>query len=89
MKVDDDSADCYRRDLRMHVVSRNTARELNGKRTEKGKKESVRAEQPLRVACSQEGAYEALEGQRRDDVARNGIECTSVPRAISSSCALL
>ena len=81
MKVDDDSADCYSKDLRMHVVSRNTARELNGKRTEKEKKESMGAEQFLRVACSQQEAYEALKGQRRDDVARNGIGCTSVPRA--------
>jgi len=31
--------------------------------------------------CSQERAYETLEEQRRDDVARNGIECISVPRA--------
>ncbi len=61
MKIDDDSADCCSRDLRMYVVSRNTARELNGKRTEKGKKESVRTEQFLRIACSQERAYEALE----------------------------
>lgn len=81
MEVDDDSAGCYSRDLRMHVIPRNTARELNDKRTEKGKKKSVRAEQSLRVACSQERAYEALERQRRDGVTRNGIECTSVPRA--------
>jgi len=81
MEVDDDPAGCYSRDLRMHVVPRNTARGLDGKRTEEGKKESVGAEQPLRVACSQEGAYEALEGQRRDGVVRNGIGCTSVPRA--------
>jgi len=45
----------------MYVVPRNTARGLNDKRTEEGKKESVGAEQPLRVACSQEKAYEALE----------------------------
>ncbi len=81
MKIDDDSADCYSRDLRMHVVSRNTARELNDKRTEKGKKKSIRAEQSLRIACSQERTYEALEKQRRDGVTRNEIECTSVPRA--------
>ena len=61
MKIDDDSADCCSRDLWMYVVSRNTARELNDKRTEEGKKESVRAEQFLRIACSQERTYEALE----------------------------
>jgi len=61
MEVDDDPAGCCSRDLRMYVVPRNTARGLDGKRTEEGKKESVGAEQPLRVACSQEGAYEALE----------------------------
>jgi hypothetical protein len=33
------------------------------------------------VVCSQEGAYEALEEQRRDGAARSGIECTFVPRA--------
>jgi len=65
----------------MYVVPRNTARGLNDKRTEEGKKESVGAEQPLRVACSQEKAYEALEWQRRDGVARNGIGCTFMPRA--------
>ena len=85
MNVDNDSADCYSRDLRMHVVSRNTARELNDKRTEKGKKKSVIAEQFLRIACSQERAYEALERQRRDDVTRNEIECISVSRATDES----
>jgi hypothetical protein len=81
MEVDDDLAGCYSGDLRMHVVPRNTTRRLDDKRTEEGKKESVGAKQPLRVACSQEVAYEALEGQRREGVARNGIGCTSVPRA--------
>jgi len=31
---------------------------------------TAREQRPLRVACSQEGAYEALEGQRRDCVAQ-------------------
>ena len=47
----------------------------------RGKRKSLRAEQPSRVACSQEGAYEASEKQRRDDVARNRIGCTFVSRA--------
>ncbi len=85
MKIDEDSADCYSRDLRMHIISRNTARELNDKRTEKRKKKSVKIEQFLRVACSQERAYEALEKQRRDDVTLNEIECISVSRATDES----
>ena len=52
MKINNDSADYYSEDLRMHVASRNTARELNGKREKEGKKESVRVKQSLRVACS-------------------------------------
>ena len=78
------SADCYREDFRIHILSRNTARELDGKRTEEGKKEPLRAEQPLRVACSQEGAYEDSEEQRRDGVARNEIECTSYRERLMS-----
>jgi len=39
------------------------------------------AGQPLRVVCSQEGAYEAVEEQRRDGAACSGIGCTFVPRA--------
>ncbi len=85
MKIDEDSADCYSRDLRMHIISRNTARELNDKRTEKRKKKSVKIEQFLRVACSQERAYEALEKQRRDNVTLNEIECISVSRATDES----
>jgi len=85
MKIDDDSADCYSRDLWMHVISRNTARELNDKRTKKRKKKSVRTEQFLRIACNQEKAYKALERQRRDDVTRNEIECISVLRATDES----
>ncbi len=85
MKIDDDSADCHSKDLRMHVVSRNTARELNDKRTEKRKKKSVRIEQFLRIACSQEKTYEALERQRRDDVTLNKIKCISVSRATDES----
>jgi len=81
MEINDDPAGCFIEDLRMHIVSRNTARELDGKRTKKGKQELLRAEQPLRVACSQERAYEASEKQRRDCVARNGIERAFVPRA--------
>ncbi len=52
MKINNDSANYYSKDLRMHVISRNTARELNDKRKEKKKKKSVRAEQFLRIACS-------------------------------------
>jgi len=85
MNIDEDSADCYSKDLRMHIISRNTARELNDKRTEKRKKKSVKIEQFLRVACSQERAYEALEKQRRDDVTLNEIECISVSRATDES----
>ena len=81
MKINDDSADCFIEDLRMHIVSRNTARELNGKRTKKGKQNLLRTEQFLRVACNQERAYEASEKQRRDCVTRNEIECAFVPRA--------
>ncbi len=51
--------------------------ELNDKRTEKGKKKSLRTEQFLRIACSQERAYEDSERQRKDDVTRNEIECIS------------
>jgi len=69
----------------MHIISRNTARELNDKRTEKRKKKSVKIEQFLRVACSQERAYEALEKQRRDNVTLNEIECISVSRATDES----
>ena len=69
------SADCYREDFQIHILSRNIARELNDKRTEKEKKKSLRAEQFLRIACSQENAYEGSERQRRDDVTRNEIEC--------------
>ena len=65
----------------MHIVPRNTARGLDGKRTKEGKQDLLGAEQPLRVACNQEGAYKASEEQRRDCVARNGIECAFVPRA--------
>ena len=81
MKINDDSADCFIEDLRMHIVSRNTARELNGKRTKEVKQELLRAGQFLRVACSQERAYEASVKQRRDCVARNEIERAFVPRA--------
>ncbi len=35
MKMNDDSADCYSEDLRMHIVSRNTARELNDKESKR------------------------------------------------------
>ena len=65
----------------MHIVPRNTARELDSKRTKEGKQELLRAGQSLRVVCSQEGAYEALDEQRRDGVARNGIGCAFVPIA--------
>ncbi len=85
MKIDEDSADCYSRDLWMHIISRNTARELNDKRTEKRKKKSVKIEQFLRVACNQERAYKALEKQRRDDVTLNEIECISVSRETDES----
>ncbi len=81
MEINDDSAGCFIEDLRMHIVSRNTARELNDKRTKKGKQNLLRAEQSLRVACNQEGAYEASEKQRRDCVTRNEIECAFVSRA--------
>jgi len=57
------------------------ARGLDSKRTKEGKQELLGAGQPLRVVCSQEGAYEDLEEQRRDGVARNGIECIFVLRA--------
>ena len=80
MKIGDDSAGCYSEDLRMQIVSRDTARGLDGKRTEEGKQELLGAEQSLRVECGQEGAYEALEKQRRDDVARDGIGSTFAPR---------
>jgi len=50
-------------------------------REQEGKLELLGAGQSLRVGCSQEGAYEALEEQRRDGVARDGIGCTFVPRA--------
>lgn len=85
MEIDDDPAGCYGGDLRMHIVPRNTVRELDGKGTEEGEKESVGAEQPLKIACNQEGAYEALEAQRRDGMACNGIGCISVPRAADGS----
>jgi len=81
MEINDDPAGCSIGDLRMHIVPRNTARRLDGKRTKEGKQELLGAGQPLRVACSQEGAYEASEEQRRDCVARNGIGCAFVPRA--------
>lgn len=58
-------------------MPRNIARGLDDKRTEKRKKKPLRVEQPLRVACCQEGAYEDLERQRRDNVTRNRIECIS------------
>jgi hypothetical protein len=85
MEIDDDPAGCYSGDLRMHIVPRNTVRGLDGKRTKEGKQELLGAGQPLRVVCSQEGAYEALEEQRRDGVARNGIGCTFVPRAANGA----
>ncbi len=44
MKINDDSADCFIKNLRMHIASRNTARELNGKRIKKKKQELLRAE---------------------------------------------
>ncbi len=78
------SAGCYREDFQIHILPRNTARELDGKRTEEGKKKSLGTEQPLRVACSQEGAYEGSEEQRRDGVTRNGIECTSYRERLMS-----
>jgi len=39
------------------------------------------AEQLLKVACSQEGAYEGSEEQRKGSVAPNGFGCTFVQRA--------
>jgi len=49
-------------------------------REQEGKLELLGAGQSLRVGCSQEGAYEALEEQRRDGVARDGIGSTFAPR---------
>jgi len=85
MEINDDLVGCSIGDLRMHIVSRNTARGLNDKRTKKGKQELLRVEQSLRVACSQEGAYEASKEQRRDCVTRNEIGCAFVPRATNES----
>lgn len=85
MKIDDDLADCYSRDFWMHIVLRNTARELNNKRTKKRNKKSVRIEQFLRVACNQKKAYKALERWRRDYVTRNEIQCISVSRVTDES----
>jgi len=85
MKINDDSADCFIENLWMHIISRNTARELNDKRTKKGKQKLLKAEQFLRIACSQEKAYEASEKQRRDCVTRNEIECAFVSRATNES----
>jgi len=81
MEINDDLVDCFIKDLRMHIVSRNTTRELNDKRTKKEKQELLGVKQSLRVACSQEGTYEASKEQRRDCVTRNGIGCAFVPRA--------
>lgn len=44
MKIDDDSADCYSEDFRMHLVSKISEYELNDKRTEKGKEKQLKAE---------------------------------------------
>jgi hypothetical protein len=85
MEINDDLVGCSIGDLRMHIVSRNTARGLNDKRTKKGKQELLGVEQSLRVACSQEGAYKASKEQRRDCVTRNGIGCAFVPRATNES----
>ncbi len=65
-------------------MPRNIARELDDKRTEKRKKEPLGAKQPLRIACCQEGTYEDLERQRRDDVTRNEIECISYKERLMS-----
>ena len=80
MEIGDDPGGYYSGNLRMHIVPRDTARGLDGKRTEEGKQELLGAEQSLRVECGQEGAYEALEKQRRDGVARDGIGSTFAPR---------
>jgi len=36
MEMDDDPADCYSGDLRMHIVPRDTARGLDGKEPKRG-----------------------------------------------------
>ena len=83
MKIDNDSADCYSKDLRMYIVSKHTTRELNSKRTKKEKQKLLKIEQFLRNVCRKEKTYEALKKQCRNNVTRNEIKCVFVSRAVN------